>query len=366
MFVGGRARFLAEQRHLDLMAIDALMESLEERYELLAFLRGALEPQRGLPAHRRRAARPEPRGAQHGRGQLRRAAAQPGHRVARSGPPAWTTGSRWRRCAARPRSCPRTSRGCTTDGGARARSTTASRSSRSGAGPCAATRARPCGCSRRSRPAPTGPRSTRSASARGPTRSSSPLLDEADLFTGLSFAEAHWVAAVLASAADRVEDAESLLFDLRVPVDLAWREVELASEVVEPGGPALGPAGALGARREASTARAATPSPPTRSTAATRPSSCCARTPTPRRSGWRTGAVDHLVARDARSLTRLLHGAVNLEEAHGIIEAAQANLAHHPDDDEHDEDDDRDRAARRLTRGRPAHPLRAVRRRTTG
>ena len=64
----------------------------------------------------------------------------------------------------------------------------------------------------------------------------SPLLDEADLFTGLSFAEAHWVAAVLASAADRVEDAESLLFDLRVPVDLAWREVELASEVVEPGG----------------------------------------------------------------------------------------------------------------------------------
>ncbi len=63
-----------------------------------------------------------------------------------------------------------------------------------------------------------------------------PLLDEADLFTGLSFAEAHWVAAVLASAADKVEDAEGLLFDLRVPVDLAWREVELASEVIEPGG----------------------------------------------------------------------------------------------------------------------------------
>ena len=38
------------------------------------------------------------------------------------------------------------------------------------------------------------------------------------------------------SAADRVEDAESLLFDLRVPVNLAWREVELASEVIEPGG----------------------------------------------------------------------------------------------------------------------------------
>lgn len=42
IFVGGRARFLAEQRHLDLMAIDALMETLEERYELLDMLRGAL------------------------------------------------------------------------------------------------------------------------------------------------------------------------------------------------------------------------------------------------------------------------------------------------------------------------------------
>jgi heat-inducible transcriptional repressor len=42
IFIGGQARFLSEQRHLDLMAIDALMESLEERYQLLAFLRGAL------------------------------------------------------------------------------------------------------------------------------------------------------------------------------------------------------------------------------------------------------------------------------------------------------------------------------------
>ena len=42
IFVGGRARFLAEQRHLDLMAIDSLMASLEERYALLALLRGAL------------------------------------------------------------------------------------------------------------------------------------------------------------------------------------------------------------------------------------------------------------------------------------------------------------------------------------
>ncbi len=42
IFGGGRARVLAEQRHLDLIAIDALMESLEERYQLLAMLRGAL------------------------------------------------------------------------------------------------------------------------------------------------------------------------------------------------------------------------------------------------------------------------------------------------------------------------------------
>lgn len=42
IFIGGQARFLAEQRHLDVMAIDTLMESLEERYALLALLRGAL------------------------------------------------------------------------------------------------------------------------------------------------------------------------------------------------------------------------------------------------------------------------------------------------------------------------------------
>lgn len=42
IYVGGRARFFAEQRHMDLIAIDALMETLEERYELLDLLRGAL------------------------------------------------------------------------------------------------------------------------------------------------------------------------------------------------------------------------------------------------------------------------------------------------------------------------------------
>ena len=69
--------------------------------------------------------------------------------------------------------------------------------------------------------------------------------------------------------------------------------------------PALGAARAVGAGRGA-VARAATRSRRTRSTAATRRWSCCARTPTPRPSGSRTAAVDHLAARDARSLTRLL------------------------------------------------------------
>jgi hypothetical protein len=167
-----------------------------------------------------------------------------------------------------------------------------------------------------------------------------PLLDEADLFTGLSFAEAHWVAAVLASAAERVEDAESLLFDLRVPVDLAWRDVDLASEVVEPGGLRSQPLVPWEPEAEAST--------PGRYAIATYTLDCghqaveLLRQDPDAAPFWvEDGAVDHLVARDARSLTRLLHRAANLEEAHNIIEAAQANLARHPDDDDDDEVDDR-------------------------
>jgi hypothetical protein len=165
----------------------------------------------------------------------------------------------------------------------------------------------------------------------------SPLLDEADLFTGLSFAEAHWVAAVLASAADRVEDAESLLFDLRVPVDLAWREVELASEVVEPGG--LRSAPLVPCEPEGGTG-------PSRYAIATYTLDCghqaveLLRQDPDAAPFWvEDGSVDHLVARDARSLTRLLYGAGNLEDAHGIIEAAQANLARHPDEDDEGDDD---------------------------
>jgi hypothetical protein len=169
----------------------------------------------------------------------------------------------------------------------------------------------------------------------------SPLLDEADLFTGLSFAEAHWVAAVLASAAERVEDAESLLFDLRVPVDQAWREVELAAEVVEPGGLRSAPLvpwepdeGAPGSSRYA---------------IATYTLDCghqaveLLRQDADAAPFWvEDGAVDHLAARDARSLTRLLHRARDLEEAHSLIEAAQTNLATHPEDDEEDDIEDRD------------------------
>jgi heat-inducible transcriptional repressor len=42
LYVGGRARFVSDRRQADLVAIDSLMEQLEERYTLLALLRGAL------------------------------------------------------------------------------------------------------------------------------------------------------------------------------------------------------------------------------------------------------------------------------------------------------------------------------------
>jgi hypothetical protein len=169
-----------------------------------------------------------------------------------------------------------------------------------------------------------------------------PLLDEADLFTGLSFAEAHWVAAVLASAAERVEDAENLLFDLRVPVDLAWREVELASEVVEPGGLRSAPLTPWEPEGVASSSRYAI---------ATYTLECghqaveLLRQDPDAAPFWvEDGAVDHLVARDARSLSRLLYRAATLEEAHALIESAQTNLATHPaDEDDEDLEDDDDR-----------------------
>lgn len=169
----------------------------------------------------------------------------------------------------------------------------------------------------------------------------SPLLDDSDLFTGLSFAEAHWVAAVLASAADRIEDAESLLFDLRVPVDQAWREVELASEVVEPGGLRSAPIvpwepheGVTGSSRYA---------------IATYTLDCghqaveFLRQDADAAPFWvEDGSVDHVVARDARSLRSLIHDANSLEAVQKLIEEAQASLAHHPEDEDEDDDHDLD------------------------
>jgi hypothetical protein len=171
-----------------------------------------------------------------------------------------------------------------------------------------------------------------------------PLTDEGDLFTGLSFAEAHWVAAVLASAAERVEEAENLLFDLRVPVDLAWREVELASEVIEPGGLRSAPL----VPWEPDGAPA-----PSRYAIATYTLECghqaveLLRQDPDAAPFWvEDGAVDHLVARDARGLARLLYRATTLEEAHALIESAQTNLATHPEEDDEEDEDDLDEPGR--------------------
>ena len=167
-----------------------------------------------------------------------------------------------------------------------------------------------------------------------------PLLDEADLFTGLSFAEAHWLAAVLATAADRVEDAESLLFDLRVPVDQAWRGVELASEVVEPGGLRSAPLMPWDPQDGGHT--------PARYAIAVYTLECghqaleLLRQEPDAAPFWvEEGTVDHLVARDARTLASLLERAGTVDEAHGLIDDFQANLAHHVDED--DDEDDLDR-----------------------
>jgi hypothetical protein len=168
-----------------------------------------------------------------------------------------------------------------------------------------------------------------------------PLSDEADLFTGLTYAEAHWVAAVISSATDRVEAAEGLLFDLRVPVDLAWREVELTAEVVEPGGlrsqslVPWGPKDDMHAATEQE--RISTYAIATYTLECGHQAVELLRQDPDASPFWiEDGAVDHIAARDARSLTRLLLNADTLEDAHQIIEAAQANLAKHPEDDEGD------------------------------
>jgi hypothetical protein len=166
-----------------------------------------------------------------------------------------------------------------------------------------------------------------------------PMLDEADLFTGLSFAEAHWLAAVLATAADRVEDAESLLFDLRVPVDQAWRGVELASEVVEPGGLRSAPLmywspqeGGRGAGHYAIAVYTLD--------CGHQALELLRQDPDAAPFWVEEGTVDHLVARDARTLASLLDRAASVDEAHTLIDDFQANLAHHVEEDEGDDADD--------------------------
>ena len=167
-----------------------------------------------------------------------------------------------------------------------------------------------------------------------------PASEEADVFSGLTFAEAHWVAAVIASNERQAEDAEALLFDLRVPVDLEWRDIDLASVVVEPGGvrsTPLVPWSPIDA--PASTQWAI----------ATYTLDCGHQAVEMLRQDpdsapfWiEQGAVDHLAARDARSLARMLLEAASLEEARGLLESAQANLATHPE--EHAGEDDADHA----------------------
>ncbi len=169
-----------------------------------------------------------------------------------------------------------------------------------------------------------------------------PMLDDADLFTGLSFAEAHWLAAVIDGASETVEDAEHLLFDLRVPVDLTWRDVDLQSEVIEPGGvrsqPLLSwrPAGTdipVGAQYGIATYTL---------DCGHQSVEILRQDPDVAPFWLEETGVEELVARDARSLVRLLMGEPTLEAAHRIVAQYQENMIVHPEDLDEDEDGDDD------------------------
>ncbi len=162
-----------------------------------------------------------------------------------------------------------------------------------------------------------------------------PVAEETEVFSGLTFAEAHWVAAVIASSERVPEAAEDLLFDLRVPVDMEWRDTDLSSVVVEPGGVRSTPL----VPWEPGDAPSAT-----RWAIATYTLDCGHQAVEMLRQDpdsapfWvEQGAVDHLAARDARSLARMLLEATTIEEAQELVESAQANLATHPED--HPDDD---------------------------
>lgn len=162
-----------------------------------------------------------------------------------------------------------------------------------------------------------------------------PMGDESRIFQGLSFAEAHWVAAVLASTSEGATDADGLLFDLRVPVDLTWRDVDLAPEVIEWAGLRSAPLVPWEPSEDMSGRQYAI---------ATYTLDCghqaleLLRQDTESAPFWMVvDSVDHLAARDARSLSRLLLTAETLEDAAALIEQGKSNLAMDVDEDE-DED----------------------------
>ena len=165
--------------------------------------------------------------------------------------------------------------------------------------------------------------------------------DTGELFTGLSFAEAHWVAAVLASVAENKEDAENLLFDLRVPVELTWRDVELAPEVVEPGGIRSAPLVPWAPENAA-------PDGP-KYAVAVYTFECghqaveLVRQDLESAPFWVVeGAVDHVSSRIARELVRHVMSAPTLDETQDLIEKFQEHLATHPGEEgeEGEADDD--------------------------
>ena len=167
-----------------------------------------------------------------------------------------------------------------------------------------------------------------------------PLLDEADLFTGLSFPGAHWLAAVVASAAERADEAESLLFDLRVPVDLTWRDHDLAAEVIEPDG--IQSQALIPWRPEGDDVPAGT-----QYAVAVYTLDCghqaveLLRQDPDAAPFWvEEAGVEELAAADVRGLSRLLRNETTLDGAHGLISQYQAKMVVHPDGEEDDEDDE--------------------------
>ncbi len=140
-------------------------------------------------------------------------------------------------------------------------------------------------------------------------------------------------AEVEGGAADRGGEAENRVYERGGQVELGGGGGERASGVIEPGGLRSAPLVPWEPEGE-------TPAPG-RYAIATYTLDCghqavelLRQDPDAAPLWVEDGSVDHLVARDARSLTRLLYSAANIEEAQTLIDAAQANLARHPDEDD--------------------------------